>query len=272
MLYAYHSSQIKDRHGDTLPTNDSATIWAIPILNAWYVSPFKILGANYGADLSLWLSSSQFDFPRFNVSQSSFGYGDMFVKPVELGWHTPFVDAMTGFALWIPTGTYTPGGNDNSGQGQWGFEFSAGGTAWFDRDHHFNFGTKIYYDIYTPRRGTFGPSQTQLHTGNILTLMGGAGYQFLGGAVNVGIPYFVQWKVTQDTLPPGAGGPVLPEIQAAKDWSMGLGGELDFFWSKTDGVTLRFVQGFSGRNTTNGQTYFLYYNHVFAFGSSGGAG
>jgi hypothetical protein len=167
--------------------------------------------------------------------------------------------------LWIPTGSYTPGGNSNSGQGQWGYEFSAGATVWFEKEHHLNLSTQAFYDIFSPRRGTIGPSNTQLQTGNIFTLMGGLGYQLLGGGLNVGIPYFIQWKVTQDTLPPGIG-PILQGIQAAKDWSVGLGAEVDLFWSTTDGVTARFLQGFAGSNTTNGQSYFLTYNHIFNIG------
>jgi hypothetical protein len=42
--------------------------------------------------------------------------------------------------------------------------------------------------------------------------MGGTGYQLLDGGLNLGIPYFLQWKVTEDTLPPGIC-PVLPTLQ-----------------------------------------------------------
>jgi len=242
----------------------------VPGANLWYVSPLKVLGANYGAVLSMWGSSPSTDFPRLSGTQSTYGFGDMYLKPVELGWHTTYVDAIAGFALWIPTGSYTPGGNSNTGQGQWGYEFSAGATAWFDKDHHFNLSTQAYYDIYSPKSGTIGPNNAKLQTGNIFTLMGGLGYQFMDGALNIGIPYFLQWKVTDDTLPPGIG-PILPGIQAAKAWDMGLGAEADFFWSQTDGVELRFVQSFAGNNTTNGSTYFIFYNHIFYFGEKKGS-
>ncbi len=71
--------------------------------------------------------------------------------------------------------------------------------------------------------------------------------------------------MTEDTLPQGIG-IVLPGIQTAKDWSVGLGAEADLFWSATDGVTLRFLQTFAGANTSNGSTYFIFYNHIFYFG------
>jgi hypothetical protein len=43
---------------------------------------------------------------------------------------------------------------------------------------------------------------------------------------------------------------------------------VDFYWCPSDGVTARWVQGFAGQNTTNGATFFFFYNHVFEFGSS----
>lgn len=265
-FYDYYSTQVVDGSGNVLQTTGSLNVIAAPGVNVWYVSPLKILGANYGAVLSLWGSTPTTDFPRLNVHQSSYGFGDMYLKPVELGWHTTYVDVITGFALWIPTGRYTLGANNNTGQGQWGYEFSLGATLWFDKGHHFNLSTQAYYDIYSPKKGgPIGPSNTQVQTGNIFTLEGGFGYQFLDGALNIGIPYTVQWKVTEDTLPPGIG-PILPGIQAAKASSVGVGAEADFFWSQTDGVTLRFLQTFAGSNTTNGSSYFLFYNHIFYFG------
>jgi hypothetical protein len=181
-----------------------------------------------------------------------------------------YVDVKTGFALWLPTGRYTPGGKDNSGQGQWGYEPTLGVTVWFDKDRqnrHLNLATMAFYDLYSPRRGTIGPSDTKLKTGNILTLMGGLGYQLRKGRLNIGVPCWAQWKVTEDRLPPGVG-PILPGIQAAKDRSFGVGGETDFNWNPTNGITLRFFQGFGGINTTTGQSFFFFYHHIF--GAQGG--
>ncbi|MGO9831518.1 MAG: transporter [Myxococcaceae bacterium] len=263
-FYDYYSTQIVDGSGTVLPTTGSLNVLAVPGVNLWYVSPLTILGANYGAVLSMWGSSPTTDSPRFNVKQSAYGFGDMYLQPIQLGWHTTYLDVITGVALWIPTGRYSLGANDNTGQGQWGFEPSLGATLWFDKGHHFNLSTQAYYDIYLPKRNaTF--QNVNVQTGNILTLEGGLGYQFFDGAINIGVPYTVQWKVTEDTLPPGLG-IVLPGIQAAKAWSVGVGAEADVYWSQTDGVTLRFLQTFAGANTSNGSSYFIFYNHLFYFG------
>lgn len=265
-LYDYYTTQIVGPDGTPLPGTGSLNTFAAPGLNLWFVSSWNFLGASYGAVVSLWGTSVRSEFPTFNARQDTYGFGDMYVKPIELGWHTTYVDVITGFALWIPTGRYTPGGNDNTGLGQWGYEFSAGATVWFDQGHHLNFSSQAFYDLYSPKSGTIGPNDAKLQTGNVLSFQGGLGYQLLGGALNVGIPYFVQLKVTPDILPPGAG-TVLPGVSEAKSWSIGLGAEADFYWSPTDGVVLRFTQSFAGNNVSNGSSYFFFYNHVFAFGS-----
>jgi hypothetical protein len=265
-VYDYRAGTIVGPGGRDVPTSGSFNTFS-PGLSLWWVSPLKVLGAHYGAQASVGLTSSAVEAPRFDASQSSFGFGDTYVKPFELGWHTTYVDANVGFGLYIPTGRYAPGGSDNSGQGQWDYEFSAGGTLWPDKGHHLNLATQAFFDLFSHRRGEVGPSHTELKTGDILALQGGLGYAFLDGGLNVGVPYFVQWTLTEDTLPPGVGGPILPGLQAAKAWSIGVGAEVDFNWSKSDGVTARWLQGFAGQNTTNGATFFLFYNHAFQFTS-----
>ena len=259
--YDYYTTTIKGPNGNTLPTSGHLNTLAIPGLNLWWVSPWKVLGANYGAVLTLWGTRAAVDAPRLGMSGSTYGFGDMYIKPIELGWHTTYVDAIAGLAFYLPTGRYSPGANDNTGQGQWGFEPSAGATLWPDGKHHFNLATQVFYDIYSERRGTVPMTDAHLKTGNILTLQSGLGYQLLGGGLNVGIPYFAQWKVTNDTVP--IGGPVLQGIVAAKDWSAGIGAEVDFNWNASNGVTLRWLQGLGGANTSIGSTFFAAYNHVF---------
>ncbi|HMK73862.1 MAG TPA: transporter [Myxococcaceae bacterium] len=264
-LYDSYSTTLMGPDGQTVDTSGASTnVLAVPGLALWLVSPWEVLGANYGAQLQLWGTTPSRDFPALGGTSSTYGFGDMYLKPLELGWHAGAIDVITGFALWIPTGRYSPGASNNTGQGQWGYELSAGATLWFDALHQFNFAMQALYDIYSPRRGavTVGTTSTQLQTGNILYLQGGLGFAPIGRILNIGIPYFVQFKITEDTLPPGAG-TVLPGIQAAKSWAIGLGAEVDLSWTPSDRVVFRWVQGFAGANTTNGASFLLSYSHTF---------
>jgi hypothetical protein len=264
-VYDYYTSTGVGPNGNSFSIQGSLDVLAAPALFLWYVSPWKVLGANYGAQLSAAFVAGSIDLPRVNAKTSNYGFGDMFLKPVELGWHEKYFDAITGFGIYLPTGTYTPLSNSNTGLGQWGFEFQAGGTVWFDEGRHFNLATTAFYDIFTSKTASLpGPQGTTLRTGNIFLLEGGLGYRFLEGAFNVGVPYFLEWKVTQDTLPASVlPAQILNQISNAKDFSAGVGAEVNFFFTHTDGITARWLQGIDGWNTTRGSTFFLFYNHIF---------
>ena len=143
-VYDYYASIIKGPDGNTLLTSGHYDSLSIPGVNLWWVSPWKLLGASYGAVLSLWGTTPVTDAPRFGTSSATYGFGD-------------------------------------------------------------------------------------------------------------------------DTIPTGFG-PVLPGIVAARDWNAGVGLEIDFNWNASDAVTARWVQGLGGKNTTDGSTFYLGYNHEFAVG------
>ena len=265
LLYNFHPTSVVDPSGDSVPSSGSFNTLAAPALNIWWVSPWKILGGTYGAALTLWGTAPMAEFPKIGgLSSTSYGLGDSYLKPFELGWHTTHVDTITGVAFYIPTGRYTPGASDNTGEGQWGAQVSGGATVWFDHARHVNAATLAYVDVYAPKSAKVDASNVRLHTGSILGMQGGVGYQFWRGAFNVGIPYFFERKLSEDTLPPGAG-KVLPGISAAKSWSVGTGLEGGFYWGQSSAVVLRWLQGVAGSNTTLGSTVFLTFSYVFAF-------
>ena len=83
-FYDFYSTQIVGPDGSPLPTNGSANTLAVPGLNIWIVSSAKILGGNYGAVISMWGTSPKLEAPKLNTSTSTYGFGDMYVKPLEL--------------------------------------------------------------------------------------------------------------------------------------------------------------------------------------------
>jgi hypothetical protein len=83
------------------------------------------------------------------------------------------------------------------------------------------------------------------------------------GRLQRGHPYFLEWKVTQDTLPASVlPAQILNQIGSAKDFSAGVGAEVNFFFTQTDGITLRWLQGIDGWNTDRGSPFFFFYNHI----------
>jgi hypothetical protein len=264
-VYDYYTSTVVGMNGNSFSIQGSLDVLAAPGLFLWYVSPWKVLGANYGAQLSAAFVAGSIDLPRVNAKTSHYGFGDMFLKPVELGWHEKYFDAITGFGIYLPTGSYTPLANNNTGLGQWGYEFQAGGTVWFDEGRHFNLATTAFYDIFTSKTASLpSPQGTTLRTGNIFNSGRWSRLPVPGGRLQRGHPYFLEWKVTQDTLPASVlPAQILNQIGSAKDFSAGVGAEVNFFFTQTDGITLRWLQGIDGWNTTRGSTFFFFYNHIF---------
>ena len=162
---------------------------------AWYVSKTKLLGANYGAMLVLPFANASLEAPAFGFGQEvGTSFSDMLVRPVDLGWHTPHADIAAGFQLYMPTGRYERGGDDNIGKGMWSYEPFLGATVYFDEKKTFSLATTAYWELH----GTKEDSDTKV--GQILTLEGGLGKSFLGGGLIIGGAYYAQWKVTEDQL------------------------------------------------------------------------
>ena len=152
---------------------------------------FKILGANYGFAVTEWVLNGipNVVTPNRTFSRSSsYGFGDMYVQPLILGWHPPHADITVGYSFWAPTG-------GNHGLHQWQNEFDAGTTLYFDSARKWNVSTQLFYDWIGTK------NNTDVKVGNLLTLEGGAARTFFKGAGSAGAAYGAQWKITKDSGP-----------------------------------------------------------------------
>lgn len=173
-------------------------------------TPLKILGANFGFSFSQWIVNGVLDVAALNLRRTtSYGYGDIYVQPAVLGWHTPHADVTAAYAFFAPTG-------GNHGLNMWINEIDFGTTLYLDNGKKWNVSTMMYYDINQKK------NNTDVKVGDVLTLMGGAGRSFLKGAANVGAAYGAQWKMTADS---GTGIPALLPITNGRVF--GVGPEID---------------------------------------------
>ncbi len=174
-------------------TSGSINLFMLPSFQV--VTPFKILGANYGASFTQWMDNGTLSLAAVNYRKAgSYGYGDIYVQPISLGWHLRRADVTTGYAFFAPTGS------DVHGFHMWVNELDLGTTVYLDEAKKYNVSTMMYYDWNREK------TTTPLTVGNILTLSGGAARSFLKGAARVGVAYGAQWKVTRDS------GPGIPAI------------------------------------------------------------
>ena len=184
--------KIIDRNGNEIPIGGLA-VHGLAFFG-WGVTQKKLLGGNYGFQIIVPLVSSNLEFPRLGLQTGSgLGLGDIYVQPINLGWHKERIDYMAGLAFYAPTGSYTPQGRDNKGLGMWSFELSGGATFYLDQKKQYHFSALGFYEVHTKKQ------DQDLKVGSMLTWEGGLGGTFLKGALNVGAVYGAQWKVTDDS-------------------------------------------------------------------------
>jgi hypothetical protein len=194
----YDTDTIKDADGSTVrlspasPGSIGVTATA-PLL--WYVSKAKVFGANYGVMVVFPWANASLEAPAFALSDTiDTSFGDMAVRPLDLGWHAKRADVSAGFQFYMPTGRYERGGSDNIGKGMWTYEPFVGTTLYFDEARTASLATTAFWEFHGDKE------DSNVKVGQILTLEGGLGKSFLGGGLVIGGAYYAQWKLTEDQL------------------------------------------------------------------------
>jgi hypothetical protein len=132
-------------------------------------------------------ANTSIELTRFDLSsETSLGPTDLYLQPLNLGWHFPRADLTLWYALTAPSGRYVLDGSENSGLGMWANEYGLGGTVYFDRAKEWHASTMATYVSAGAKQGT------PRRPGSALTLEGGAGWQLMG------VAYYAQWKLTDD--------------------------------------------------------------------------
>ncbi|OIV42569.1 SphA family protein [Flavobacterium johnsoniae] len=261
--YLYDASSLRNEDGDKAIANPDITMF-ITGVGANYVSDFKILGANYGATILLAFASNTIQGNTVD-SKNSLAFTDMYIQPVQLGWHNKKADFVFSYSLYLPTGRFTAGASDNAGLGMFMNEFSAGTTLFFNDKKTVHFSALASYEINGKKK------DTDIKTGDILSIEGGLGKTFYmmnaektapKSILNAGLIYYMQYKVSNDKIP------VIGSIvlEPDKDRVGALGAEVNYFHigCKTS-AGLRWLSEIGAVNRFQGNTFFLTLAHVFSF-------
>lgn len=190
MVPFYTSSKVKDDDGREIGGSGQATIWGLAPYGH-FVTDVEILGARYGFKVMVPFVSVAAEMPRLDLDEG-FGIGDVYVVPVELGWHWDWTDATFHYAFWAPTGRYDLGALDNRGLGMWSHELALGLT--YHIDNRWHVATTAYWEMHGDKK------DTAVRAGDILTLEGGLGYRLPDGRSMIGAAYYAQWKTSSDTV------------------------------------------------------------------------
>ncbi len=246
----YWTSFYYDYRPDEIRTADGGTIRGAELKvkgyfnDFFYVTKKKFLGANYGVRFVLPLLNTAIDTPVLD-RDTGFDLSDVYIEPLNLGWHTTHLDAVAIYGLMAPSGRFNSTRGGNTGLGQWANMFSGGFTLYADQGRHFHAGTIATYEIDSEKR------DSDAKVGNTLTLEGGIGGTFLKGAITAGAAYYTQWKMTEDE------NIVLPPTLRGKHRYIGWGPEGSFAFGKRYPVilTARYLFETGNRVATQGDTF-----------------
>jgi hypothetical protein len=242
-FYWYGTDTVKDEDGRAFSTTGELNMFlGGPLVNV--VTTKTVLGGNYGFMAVFPFANVRAELPRLDNNPAP-GISDMYVQPFNLGWHTNRADVLAGYGFFAPTGRYAAGANDNTGLGMWGHEVFAGSTVFFDEKKAWHAATTGAIEFHS------GKEDTDARVGTLFTLEGGLGRSFLMGAASVGLSYYAQWKLTEDTL---IGLPAL--ILQGKNRVAGLGPEVTIPIATKNTVygflTARYQWEMGARTTTQG--------------------
>jgi hypothetical protein len=130
----YRSDTLKDGDGNTISSIEvgEQTIDLDVDISAFVVSPafywiteFRILGSYLGFALAPALQNTDVEASLaaagrgVEAEEGNFGFGDLLIQPLYLGWNFAHADLTFGYLLTAPTGKYTKGDPDNIGLGYW---------------------------------------------------------------------------------------------------------------------------------------------------------
>ena len=251
----WNADNIKNADGDEVVAAFQGFDVRVMFPTIIVVTPTKLLGANYGVMVAIPFSTVRPERAILQTDDSDWGFNDMYVVPLYLGWHTPRADFVAGYGFFAPTGRYEAGADDNVGLGMWGHEIQFGTTVYADAAKKVSIATTAYIEMHSNKK------DQDLKVGNLLTLEGGVAYNVpkIGGAFGLG--YYLQNKLSDDS---GADVP-LTALQAlnlyGKNRLFGIGPDVTMAVFQKGGtlglVNFRYLWESAGKSSFQGSTFLV---------------
>lgn len=181
-------------------------------------TPFKILGATYGFVLDVPFAildasgaataEPVLNTPRQSVSLGTFGSSggstkgsitDIYVQPIDLGWHFRQLEVVATGGFLAPTGPYNANARLNVGFGHWSGELGLGGVVYADPGRTWALSILAHYMMYASQMGrnyTLGDAiPFEWSASKTLDLHNDTFKQFTFGGVG-----YAQWQTTNNQI------------------------------------------------------------------------
>jgi hypothetical protein len=247
LVYVYNTDTVRNRDGDQVPID--ATITTVAYAGGVsVVTSKKLLGGFYGYQILAPVGmNNRLQGTEIDANPGP-GISDSAVVPISLGWHFKRADAIASYSIYIPTGRYTDGADDNTGLGMWGHEVGLGTTVYLNEAKQYHASALMSFDFQSKKQG----SDTKV--GNEMNIEGGIGADFLKGGLSAGLAYYWSSKLTQDHIDG------LPDILIrGKNKVFALGPEVTLALAKGDTVygfiKVNYEWEVYARTTTQGSEF-----------------
>jgi hypothetical protein len=241
----FGSSELRDRQGNVVPVAGLSISASGSALGVSYTS--KTRAAPYLTfAIGVPVASIHVSSDNPAASLDGFGFADLVVQPIKVGWRQRRFDVVSGYAAYVPTGHFAPRGGASLGHGYWTHQLSVGGAVHADSARKFRASTLASYEVNTRMRGI------DIRRGDNFQLQGGAGAT-VRKIFTIGLAGYALWQVTPDR---GTDIPLV--LRGERSRAFALGPEADVLipqWKTY--VALRVERDFGVRSRPRGQVIAL---------------
>jgi hypothetical protein len=198
----YSSSQLNGPNGNSVPgINGTYSFWVDENI-FYYVPKHKFLGGYFMPYVALNYANGELvaniTGTNLNTGAGGSGFADMYVQPINLGWHLKRADFNLGYAFVAPTGRFTQGASNNVGSGYWGNDITSGTTVYLTKNKGTTANLATAWEIHGQKRGTnITPGQTftaEWGFGQVLPLK-----KDMSRLLQVGLVAYDQWQTSKST-------------------------------------------------------------------------
>lgn len=231
----YSANELIDRNGHRIPVGLDLDAVANGVgVQLTFRLPWHSMYMNASVGVPTARISLQTADPEASIDR--YGFGDLYVQPLKIGWKMSQLDIVAGYSFYAPTG-----GSDGVGRGYWTHQFSFGSAVYFDRAKTWHISELASYDLNQRKQGI------DLTRGDTVQVQGGTGKTL--GIVSLGLAGYALWQVRDDR------GSALPEVlRGARDRAFGLGPEVDFTLARIRSrITLRYCHDIAVKARPLGQ-------------------
>jgi len=198
----YSASQLNGPNGNSVPgINGTYSFWVDENI-FFYVPKHKFLGGYFMPYIALNYANGSLvaDITGTNLTAGGGGSGfaDMYVQPLNLGWHLKRADVNVGYAFVAPTGRFTQGASNNVGSGYWGNDITSGTTFYLTKNKGTTANLATAWEIHGQKSGT------NITPGQAFTMEWGLGQVLplkkdMSMLLQLGLVGYDQWQVSKSS-------------------------------------------------------------------------